>query len=195
MSTITATGLTKRLMGRGWLPRDEGAVQRWLADHVARLQPAHVREAFEVYLGGLTGQAAAAALGITRPTYYHRHRLGFLQLQSFLAKEPERTKNRLFRSVYAPQFGDEVDFRELSTVLLGHVSNLPQLEWVPRVRAGAVEGLDPERDLPALRDNRYVWTKAQAERWRAAYAEDRMNAPTNYVGRSRRIKAKAAAAA
>ena len=159
--------ITKRLAGRRYLPRDNQAILQWITDHLPSIQKDRAREAMALYVRGNTAQQAAATMNIAVPTWYGLERKAVEELRDLMAAEAPDVRAKLLTDIFQHKFGELVDAAELSTVCLGRKSNVPNLEWIPKVREGLVK-----LPMPEFHGDRWRWSRDVANQWRRAYAND-----------------------
>lgn len=156
----------KLAVGKEWIPADLQEMMEWVLAQQFALKP-EVCSAFMADLRGKKIADIAAEADVSEGTIWKRVNEAVMVLGISLKLRREYDPRYVPRliSVFDHEFGDEVDWIELSTCLYGKRSR--SLFWyVRQAEAGKVL-----LSMPQMVDGRFLWTKKQAEEWRKFYVE------------------------
>lgn len=167
---VEVNSLVKRMLGNEYNARDGRRVMSWIESRL-ELLPDGTRESFvEAVLKERDAREVAREMGLAWATIRGRLSDAF-QLLGVLARSlPKDRFERLFKSVYEYEFGDEVRTKELTLCLFGRYdrrsTQAVAVRWIPKVQNGEVD-----LPMPRKEGKFWVWTKEQAEAWRDWFAK------------------------
>lgn len=157
----------KLAVGRQYVPVSPEKVRVWIEAQLPSLN-ADQMWALKAVLDGQKVSAIAEKNGVTESTIWRRVGQAVSTLRAILLVQKDAKKGRLpfdVVSVYEHEFGEKVDWVELSTCLYGRRSR--SMFWlVKQVEKGLVN-----LPMPVLVDGKYEWTREQANEWRRYFVE------------------------
>lgn len=170
-TNVEVHALVKKFLGNAWNARDEGRVLSWIESRLDTI-PESIRYPFvEAVLKGRDGREVAGELGIAWPTLRARLSDAFQILGALARSLPKDRFQRLFKSVYEYEFGEEVRTSELTECLFGRydrrATQTIAVKWIPKVQSGEID-----LPMPQKQGKFWVWSREEAEAWRRWFAEE-----------------------
>jgi hypothetical protein len=169
---VEVHSLVKRMLGNEFNARDERRVLSWVESQLPVIPEGIQYPLVEAVLKGRNPREVAKEMGIAWPTLRARLSDAFQVLGALARSLPKDRFQRLFKSVFEHEFGEEVRTSELTRCLYGRYDRRSTqaiaVKWIPRAQSGEVD-----LPVPRKKGKFWVWTKEEAEAWRRWFAEGR----------------------